>query len=215
MNVRGRLIAIQLALIVPGLLLGVWMNGAASRASDVSMPALPKQIGVWTQVLEQKLQPEHFKMLQPDAYLARLYEAPGRAPIGIYVGLYGGRAHYGKGAHDPNVCYPAHGWEIVGTKSVNINPPGARSFAATQLTAHLGSETQFVLYWFQPAHRWPLARAAEELARAFDAVRGSPQYAFVRIVALRPAPTTERDLVDFASRIAWPVRKALVQADPS
>jgi hypothetical protein len=71
-----------------------------------------------------------------------------------------------------------------------------------------------VLYWFQPAGRWPLGAALEQLARVLDALAGRPQYAFVRL----SAPADARfdgagDLAEFAARVARPIRAALAPED--
>jgi hypothetical protein len=85
---------------------------------------------------------------------------------------------------------------------------------ARLLAAHRGSAKQSVLYWFQPAGRWPAGAAVEQLARVFDAVAGRPQYAFVRLAAPGDASLDdERDLAEFAAQIARPIRAALEAAD--
>jgi hypothetical protein len=67
-----------------------------------------------------------------------------------------------------------------------------------------------VLYWFQPAGRWPGGAAVEQLLRIFDAIAGRPQYAFVRLSAPgRSDLEPTADLADFAARIAGSVRDAL------
>jgi len=76
-----------------------------------------------------------------------------------------------------------------------------------RLEAHQGSAKEAVLYWFQPARRWPVPGVGEQLMRIVDAVSGYPQYAFVRL----SGPTdggevANRDLAEFAARIALPIR---------
>jgi EpsI family protein len=210
MSARSRLLAVVIALLAPGLALGRWMTSVGDASASVRAPELSAEIGPWRLERETRLSAEHFAMLEPDAHLWRLYQAPGRSPIWAYVALYAGRSGYEAGAHDPEVCYPAQGWEIVGSHDIGIEPAGDRRFHAKLLDAHQGSFEQKVLYWFQPARRWPASPTLEQLARILDAMAGRPQYAFVRLAAPGGADTSaEADLSEFAARIAWPVRAAL------
>ncbi len=77
----------------------------------------------------------------------------------------------------------------------------------TLLEVHNANRKQGVLYWFQPAGRWPTANAAEQLLLLLDALSGRPQYAFVRISSPIGMETeAERDLVEFASELAPSIR---------
>jgi EpsI family protein len=210
MRVRGRLAAAALAFLVPALALAGWQAAEGTGKAATSAPLLPDAIGPWTLVEEQRLSAEHFALLTPDAHLWRLYAAEGRAPIWAYVAVYAGRANYEAGAHDPEVCYPAQGWEILGSRPYGVSLAEGEILRARLLAAHRGSARQSVLYWFQPAGRWPAGAALEQLARVVDAVAGRPQYAFVRLSAPADARLDgEGDLADFAARIARPIRAAL------
>ena len=214
MRVRFRLAAAAIGFLLPALALARWTSSPAASASDVGLPVFPEPIGNWALAGERELSEIEMAIISPDAHLLRGYEAPGRPPIVLYVGLYGGRAGYDVGAHDPEVCYPAQGWQIMGTRDVEIPLANGEKLNAKLLDAHKGAEREAVLYWFQPAGRWPELAAVEQLVRIFDALAGRPQYAFVRLsrkwASGLPAP--EPDLADFASQIAWPVRDALGDA---
>ena len=208
MKTRARLFATLLALLVPALVQARWI-GFGGTGSPAALPTLPQTIGPWVVADERRLSEEHREMLMPDAHLWRLYAAPGRSPIWLYVAAYGGRTGYDGGAHDPEVCYPAQGWEIVASRDVDV-PLGQATLRAKLLEAHQGGHEQKVLYWFQPAARWPQGAVVEQLARILDAIANRPQYAFVRLAA----PEGEgfdaaADLAEFAARIAQPVRSGL------
>ena len=74
------------------------------------------------------------------------------------------------------------------------------------MQVHQGNLRQAVVYWFQPARRWPATRAAEELLRIFDAVTGNPQYAFVRVSSLDPKGTARDDLIELVAELAPRIR---------
>ncbi len=210
MNVRLRLAATLLSLLMPALLLARWSLAIRTPVGPISTPALPSQAGSWMATRDERLEPEALAIIAPDAHILRLYEAPGRTPIWIYVGVYGGRAGYAGGAHDPEVCYPAFGWEVLASRLVEIPLDGRDRMHATLLKVHIGNRSEAVLYWFQPAGRWSAPGAVEQLTRIWDAATGRPQYAFVRLSGpSKGGLTAERDLAAFARAIAPALRAAV------
>jgi len=211
MNVKFRLAAVAVGLLIPGLLLARWSTATqvSERVYEIS---LPREVGPWHATRDDRMSDEIWSIIEPDAYLLRLYQAADRRPIWIYVGLYGARSGAAKTAHDPEVCFPAQGWEILARRSTEVMLPSDDQIAATQLEAHLGVQYQTALYWFQPAARWPMSSAVEQLMRIYDAITGRPQYAFVRFTA--PSSQKESaidDLAAFASQIAPAIRAAVEQ----
>ncbi len=210
MTRRLRLAAVAMALLIPALVLGRWLLVAGMAKATVPTPSLPHHLGSWRATSEDRLDAEVLAIIEPDAHVLQLYEAPGRTPIWVYVGVYGGRAGYGKGAHDPEVCYPAQGWEVLRSESLEVPLTAAEKLRTRRLEAHLGVHKEAVLYWFQPANRWPAPGAAEELLRVLDAAKGRPQYAFVRLSGPSDGgPAAARDLAEFAAEIAAPIRAVL------
>jgi EpsI family protein len=210
MRVRVRLSLLAIAFLVPGLVLARWLSGGGLEGAPLSLPVLSESLGPWKMAAERSMADSDVALLQPDAYFVRRYEAPGRTPIWAYVAMYASRAAYGKGAHDPEVCYPAQGWEIVGSRSVELPLSNQETLRVKLLDAQQSRSQQAVLYWFQPAQRWPASAAVEQLVRVFDALAGRPQYAFVRLSAPRgQGPAAARDLAEFATHISWPVRVAV------
>jgi len=216
MRFRGRLAAVALALLLPGLFLLRWWLAVLPQP-DSSDVALPAAMGPWSVVQEEELDAVALAELQPSAYVARRYAAPGKTRIGLYVGFYSGRAGITKRPHLPEVCYPSQGWEAIGSQAIEVPVSKADSLPATLLDMRRGTATELVLYWFQPAGRWPGSVAVEQLMFVFDAVAGRPQYAFVRLVAAVPSGSVRsraaRDLIDLATEVAWPVRTALSPKD--
>jgi EpsI family protein len=220
-----RLAAVAVVLLVPGAYLNGWLTfGEAAPASlDFGVPA---RVGAWTAASEDRLDARSESILEPSAYVLRRYEASGRNPVYLYVAFYSDRAGSAKGAHDPEICYPSSGWDRVGAESLELPafassggeaPASGRAasetFRAKLLDMRRGRAQELVLYWFQPAERWPGNEVLEELIYVFDAVAGRPQYAFVRLVGSvaseEELPRVRSDLESFASQLAWPVRSAL------
>jgi EpsI family protein len=207
MSRRSLLVATLIALLLPGALLARWMQAPETQTPFPETTPLPRDVGSWHATEQRRLADNVLALIEPDSHLMQLYEAPGRTPIWLYIGVYAGRASYGKGAHDPEVCYPAQGWEVLRSESFEVPLGNSATLRTKHLEAHRGPATEVVLYWFQPAKRWPAPDAAEQLMRVLDAVNGRPQYAFVRL----SGPTdggakAKQDLAEFAERIALPIR---------
>ena len=209
MIVKLRLLAVAIAFLLPTLAIARWsLTGAES--APVSLLSLPAQVGAWHATEEEQLSDEIWAIIEPDAHIVRLYEAPGRVPIWLYLGLYSGRTGVGKAAHDPEICYPAQGWEIVATRPRRVSLESSETLEATSLQIHNGVREEAVLYWFQPAARWPVGSAIEQFMRIYDAVTGRPQYAFVRFSGPSDGSArTGEDLAEFAREIAPEIRLAV------
>jgi EpsI family protein len=206
-----RLLAVAAGFLLPLAALAGWLLLREPAASPPGLAPFPRVVGPWTLEEVDALRGEEAAMLAPDSYLAWRFAAEGRLPVDLYVALYNGRpADGGSGAHDPALCYPASGWEVTGTRSVAVAPAGGVVFPGRLLTAHLGRFERKTLYWFQPAARWPGSPLWEQFARVLDSLRGYSQFAFVRIsVPVDGEGDAERDLLEFAGEIGWPVRLAL------
>lgn len=218
MSVRLRLVGVALALLAPGLVLVVWTLNDGSSV-EVSSSAVPSQVGPWSQVAEERLEDRILAVIGPSSYVARTYEAEGSSPVALYAGFYTGRVGQSKAPHDPEVCFPSAGWETLAVQRIDVPVSADETLRAWLLDTHKGSERQLVLYWFQPADRWPRGVVVEELMFLFDAVAGRPQYAFVRLVAGVPDAASRSavldDLLAFAGGLARPLRDAVTGAPPA
>lgn len=66
-----------------------------------------------------------------------------------------------------------------------------------------------MLFWVQPAGRWPAAPALEQLLGLRDAFVGSDRYVFVRLSTPGDAAGDAQQLADFAAALAPRVRSFL------
>jgi EpsI family protein len=204
---RLRLAASLCAVIGPGLLMGNWLVASATAAGAVDQPELPARVAEWIAAEDEQLDAEALAVIEPDAHVLRRYESEHDAPIWVYVGLYAGRAGYGRGAHDPEVCYPAQGWEIMESEPVSLAVADG-ALAGRRLTAQRDGRQEAVIYWFQPAGRWPRSGGLEQIWRVGDAVQGRSQYAFVRLSAPVVRGSVP-DLAAFARALAPDLRAAV------
>lgn len=204
-----RLVLALIGLLIPAVLL---LNRGSTAPDNNQLPAtvpLQEQLGPWRAGDSSALNFATLKILDPDAYVLTRYDQPDHKSIWLYAGFYLHRRSFGNGAHDPAVCYPAQGWEVTSTTTVEI-PIGRGSSAPAQLlTAERDNEREDVLYWFQPMGRWPVTGVREELLRMVDAVRGRSGHAFVRLSSIHDEQNGPQDLIRFASAMAPLIRERI------
>jgi len=209
MNPVTRLAAVLLGLALPGTLLLYESLFSTPDPRDFDLGTISREAAGYRQTAEDRLTPDVLAQIEPDAYRFWLYRKSGAPPIWNYMAFYRGIVF--TGAHDPAVCYPAQGWDIRESRTLKIPMDDGTPLHARLLRTDLNGREEMTLYWFQPAARWPGAAWAEQLLRIWDSLRGSPQYAFVRLSA--PASqATEAMLVRFARAIAPDIRKVVAVA---
>jgi len=208
-----RLILVSAALLVPI----ATHHLVATRAATVrrfDLERIPARLGSLDLSREEELPADVLEMISPDAHTLRLYSDESGSAIWAYLAFYSGNGT--KSAHDPEVCYPAQGWDIAALRSREVTLADGNSLTGKLLAANLGGEEELVLYWFQPAGRWPQRSPAELALRGIDALAGRSQYAFVRLSTrlasggdLAQQSAAEARLVDAARALAPAVRAAV------
>jgi EpsI family protein len=118
--------------------------------SPPKLAALPPELGGWSQLTEEAVEPEVLDMLGPDDYLARIYQSPNRQQQAeLFVAYYKTQLR-AKNAHDPKVCLPGAGWNPLDSHVAEVSLPGSnRSFPVLYYRIRKGEAEQVVLYWFQ------------------------------------------------------------------
>jgi EpsI family protein len=204
----GSLLLVFASLCVPLASFGL----ARSRASTVhafDAEHLPAQLGGFQLDRSDVLPADVVEMLAPNSYTLRLYTRADSDPIWAYVAFYDG---VGNRPHDPTVCYPAQGWDVVGLRDRELALPGGEALLAHFLRATQGPSEELVLYWFQPPERWPASPRLEPWLRALDGLAGRSRYAFIRLSTRVTAPESaavtraESELSALARELAGPVR---------
>lgn len=213
MNSRRRLTTVLIALLLPGLLLVYWNARSAGAARPFDEHIIGQRLGgrvigdvrVWSK--------EIIEVVRPDQYLLRRYDAPGRAPIWTYVAFYYGVGKLGAGAHDPALCYPAQGWDVLDSQTITIPLEDGTELDAEFMRALREGRQQLVLHWVQPANRQPAVWAKEQILRIGDALSGEDQYAFVRLsIDYEEGGRSREELVKFAQVLAPRVKEAVASA---
>ena len=215
MNARARLIAVLLALLLPGVGLAYWNAYALSDRGSFDTTAIGQRLGGRVIGRVDIWGPEIVDVIRPDKYLLRRYDEAGSPSIWTYVGFYLGVGQLGAGAHDPALCYPAQGWEGIDSRAIELSLEDGSKGRAQLMRALRDGQQQLVLYWIQPAYRQPSAWAQEQILRIADALTGHDQYAFVRLSTPYGVDlSSQEQLVKFATALAPRVQTAVRSATP-
>ena len=212
MRHTARLAAVLAALLLP-LATHQLIAQRARTAATFDLDRLPDRLGALALAEEQELPADVLAMISPDAHALRLYADGNGGGVWAYLAFYSGTGAVG--AHDPQVCYPAQGWDIAALRSREVALADGKSLTGKLLAANLGGEQELVLYWFQPPGRWPRPALLELALRGLDALAGRSHYAFVRLstrVSAQDAAqqsAAEARLVDAARELAPAVRAAI------
>ncbi len=214
MSPRARLVLALVSALIPSLALGYWTLRTPTQGPPFDDSSIGQQLGGRVVGEVQVWSPEVLDIIRPERYLLRRYDAATRGePIWTYVSFYRGVLQLGAGAHDPALCYPAQGWEVLDSQSIDIPMAGGTEVPATLMRALRGGQQQLVLYWIQPASRPPAPWAQEQVLRVADALSGQDQYAFVRLsTPLDQNLGSEEQLLDFARDLAPRVQQAVRSA---
>lgn len=175
---RLRLVLVLACLVVPTAL--AWSGGWAGDRDlgAFELVDAPRSLAGLATSGDSPLEDRVLAEIQPSAYLMRSY-TDGRSRALAYVAFYTGFTS--TGAHDPQVCYPAQGFDIGAIRSVAVDLDGGERLWSKIFRARQGGHEEVVLHWFQPRDRWPSSPRLEPWVRMLGAFRGRKAYAFVRI----------------------------------
>jgi EpsI family protein len=176
--------------------------------------ACPASFGPWNGT-ELSFEDAVLDELKADDVLIRRYELEGR-PVWLCV-IYHRNRRYG--AHDPLLCYESQGYTVEGEGPVRVDDGGASGIPANRFVATRPRDRRLVYYWWTTAG---LTTADAEAFRRRMALAGALENrswgAFVRVETLMDPgqeARAERDLADFAGRVAQALPGVLAAPQPS
>jgi EpsI family protein len=160
--------------------------------SPPKLTSLPPELGGWSQLAEENVEPDAIAMLGPDDFTARIYQSPDRqAEAELFVAYYKTQLR-GKTAHDPKVCLPGAGWNPIDSHVSEISLSGPqRSFPVLYYRIRKGDADQVVLYWFQTFQGVYTFEQQLRVHRVLDAIwQNRTDMALVRVIT----PVTTKGL---------------------
>jgi hypothetical protein len=185
-----------LATLISGLLLGQasgrWGAAPAVVTAEQSLGRrLPERTGNWRLRKEQELEPEVVKMMQCNAYIARVYEHDQTGDLVTVAVLVGPAGPIS--VHTPEICYSSRDY-VVGRNRVktSVDDTAGRRHGFWDVTLKARdseSSTQRVLYAWSTGDAWNAA------AHPRFAYAGSP-YLYKLQLAARSSADTKRDEFD-------------------
>ena len=122
---------------------------------------------------------------------------------------YGGDQSDGMNAHLPEVCYPAQGFELLGTRNVTIKLDG-RMVTARRIRTQLGSRVEPVTYWLTLGETVAATRMQRKLQQIRYGLRGIiPDGMLVRVSSVdRDVPAAFAAQESFLKEMAAAIPKA-------
>jgi EpsI family protein len=204
--------------LATGVLLAMGAYLQATARGEVSAPPahldrLPLMLGAWRGTPLREFDADTLRVLGTDEYVNRTYVAPGRAPVGLYVGYYRAQRQ-GDAIHSPLNCLPGTGWQIAERRRVDMTV-GDKIIDANRLVVTKDGDRELVVYWYEGRGRTVASEYANKLWLLTDAMRfNRTDGALVRV--LTPLTTSvnaaERNAAAFV-REAYPaIRERLPQA---
>jgi EpsI family protein len=172
---------LRLALVVAFLALPTALAVAARRSTDhltFELADAPRELAGLAWSGDSELDEVAFKEVAPSAYLMRSF-SDGKTEALAYVAFYTGFSS--SGAHNPEVCYPAQGFDLGEVRDVAVELNDGSRLWAKIFRARQGAYEEVVLHWFQPLGRWPSTPYLEPWLRMLQAFGGRKAYAFVRV----------------------------------
>lgn len=158
MSERVGTLVVVAALVAAGAL-AWWIELRAELApSPDSLATIPFQIGSF-EGEDLPVGATVESILEADYHLQRAYEHVHGDLVWLYVGYYGTKKG-GTPEHPPRVCYTAHGWDIVNTRTVPRRADGRRD--ATEYLVELDGQRRLVLFWYR-SFRAPNLRSIFQL----------------------------------------------------
>lgn len=205
---------IRLALVFAFLVLPTASTWQAEqrRFGAFELADAPRLLGGLPSVGDAELEELILEEVEPSAYLMRAY-SDGRTQALAYVAFYTG---FGStAAHDPQVCYPAQGFDIGSIRDIAVELSDGSRIWSKVFRARQGAFEEVVLHWFQPMDRWPAGPRLEPWVRMLEAFRGHKAYAFVRVsveIGARGVGHAEELAIGMAAELAPWSRAVLSRA---
>ncbi len=139
-------IAVLAALLGAAALI-VWLNPPARLTlGEESLAAFPTALGEWRSE-DLEFEDVVYQELEADATLVRRYSRDDGATVWFVV-IFHQNDRYG--AHDPIVCYTAHGWKVTDRGTLPLRR-AAGDINAQWIRLKAGEAERLALYWWYTA----------------------------------------------------------------
>lgn len=178
---------------------------------------VPTKVGPWSFVSRSGLVVPPADSFQASIYnkvLTRVYSAADRPPVMLLIAQSAAQDGLVQ-VHRPEVCYPAGGYALSGSRVHPIVLPNSAAIPTRAMTATDGQRIEQLLYWTRIGSDLPTDWTHQRLAVAEANLRGEiPDGVLVRLSALSPDPASigelDRFVVEMLEAMPTRARAALV-----
>jgi EpsI family protein len=158
--------------LVPAFLVGqaVLVHIAAGTEHPPAAPdlsAFPSHFAGWTELGEDRIDPDVANTLRADRLLSRTYQGDA-LPVGLLVAWFQSQRAGSSQPHSPKVCLPASGWEPQSAGEMTIGT-AAGPISVNRYVVANRDQRAVVLYWYQTSR----GAVAGEWASKFWVVAGA------------------------------------------
>jgi len=148
---------------------------------EESLAAFPATVGDWRSE-DLEFEDAVYQELEADATLVRRYTRDDGATVWFVVVFHQNDRY---GAHDPVVCYTAHGWKVTDRGTLPLRR-AAGGIDAQWIRLRAGDAERLALYWWYTAGDLATGDRDEFMARmASSGIRSNTTFgAFMRVSAV-------------------------------
>lgn len=163
---------------------------------------VPHRIGGWNEEAIGGLvlpPPDQLAQLLYDQQVARTYTADDALPVMLLM-AYGSSQGGMLQIHRPEICYPASGFKLTGTREVSWAWTPGHHIPIRRFSAHSDTRVEHVMYWTRIGNDLPVSWAEQRLAVMRASLLGYiPDGLLVRLSAVsEDAAQAEQMLERFA-----------------
>ncbi len=164
-------VAIILATLGVTRLIGIAVEPPEVELPPWSLKAMPLEFGNWRGE-EAKTDPEIFAASGANAIVDRFYRDDQAHVVTSHTATF---ADPDEGIyHNPNVCYPAHGWKRLRDTTENLDVSDDLTIPVRLAVWENNNEKVMVVYWYQLGNR--ILHERWELGKARLAMRGQKKW---------------------------------------
>jgi len=174
-------VAVVAALLAAAVLVIALNPPARLELGQEALAAFPARLGGWVSE-NVEFDSVVYDELEADATLVRRYSRGDGATVWFVVVFHQNDRY---GAHDPVVCYTAHGWKVTDQGTLPVRREGGE-LAARWIRLAMGHEERVALFWWYTAGDLATGDHGEFMSRmAASGMRSNRTFgAFARVSAV-------------------------------
>ena len=164
---------------------------------------VPDQVGDWGYDSSSGLvlpPPDQLAQLLYDQQVARNYASPDKLPIMLLM-AYGSSQSGMLQIHRPEICYPASGFKLSGTRETQWEWAPGHTIPVRRFVARSNTRVEHVLYWTRIGDALPQDWAAQRIAVMRSSLTGFvPDGLLVRLSAVSENAQQAEEMVEGFAR---------------